>query len=488
MKTVLIAVHQGFAARFLLRTGILGELRRAGVRVVVLTPNHDEDYIRAELEDEGVALEPLRAASLPAGSRLWSLTFFLRQFTLAGGHRAATLQGRYANHRRALLRERPVVGRVVQLTLELLWRSAPLRRALAGLEARLLLPRPHDDVFERHRPDLVVTTSPGWFLPDAVVLGEARRRGIGTAAAIMAWDNPTSKGYRCVEPDLVIAWSQKMAGELADLHDLRRARIAVGGVPHFDVYVNRDELLPRERLFEDAGLDPQRRLVFFAARSPSSFGHNLAVARALADAVESGAAGLPAQLVVRPHPINLRADHRDSLDAWRRLAAEHPHVHLDVPEIMSERLYCDMSPRDTRRLASLVTHCDVLVNAFSTTTLEAFLVDRPVVLVSADAAGPGPGGASEPRRFEEDTHIQALVDRGAARVAGSLDELVDLVRLYLERPELDREARVAAAEEECGPADGRSALRVAGELLELLDAAPTAGDERRPAAAAAIRR
>jgi hypothetical protein len=465
VRTVFIAVHQGFAARFLLRTGILEELRRAGARVVVLTPNHDEEYIRAELEDEGVVLEPLRAPGLPTGSRLWSLTFFLRQFTLARGHRAATLQGRYANHRRVLLTERPLVGRVVQLGLELLWRSAPLRRALAGFEARFLLPRLHDDLFERHRPDLVVTTSPGWFLPDAVVLNEARRRGVRTAAAIMAWDNPTSKGYRCVEPDLVVAWSQKMADELAQLHDLRRARIAVGGVPHFDIYVNRGELLPRERLFEEAGLDPQRRLVFFAARSPSSFGHNLAVAQALAEAIERGATGAPAQLVVRPHPINLRADHRGSLDAWHQLAAEHPNVHLDVPEIMSERLYCDMSPRDTRRLASLLAHCDVLVNAFSTTTLEAFLVDRPVVLVSADAAGPGPGGASEPRRFEEDTHIQALVDRGAARVAGSLDELVELVRLYLEQPELDRDARLAAALVECGPADGRAAVRVAAELL-----------------------
>ena len=43
-----------------------------------------------------------------------------------------------------------------------------------------------------------------------------------------------------------------------------------------------------------------------------------------------------------------------------------------------------MADSDRLRLGALIKNCDVIVNVFSTTTLGAFLVDRPVVLVSSD--------------------------------------------------------------------------------------------------------
>lgn len=281
----------------------------------------------------------------------------------------------------------------------------------------------------------MVTTSPGWFLPDAILLREAAHEGVPTAATV-GWDNPTSKGYRGAEPDLTVAWSDVMARQLVDHHDLDPRRIAVGGVPQFDPYVRPGALPSREDLFRALGLDPERRLILFACRSPSTYAHNLEVASVLANAIERGALDAPAQVVVRPHPINFRSNHRKPMTAYLELAREREHLVIDVPFVSSELMPCDVPDDDYRRLGGLMAHCDVLVNAFSTTTLEGFLLGRPVVLVS-DEAHRSEDTAEDPRDgrpFHLDTHMENVVKRDAARVARSLRAIPECVNPTCETP------------------------------------------------------
>jgi hypothetical protein len=496
-RTAFLVVEQGFAARFLLRTEVLDTLRGAGVRVVVLAPNPDERYLVDELAAQGVEVEPLRATrEVVQRSRWWWLVHNLRTFTLGEPWRSRAFLDYYRGFRRQVAVDHPAVARCIHLALRPLWRSRALRRALLAAEARLFTRDLHADLFERHRPDLVVTTSPGWFLPDALVLREARRRGVRTAAVVLAWDNPTNKGYRGADPDLTVVWSQRMAEQIVRHHDYPRERVLVGGVPHFDPYLRPDGLPSREELFARLGLDPARRLVLFATRSPASYPHSPIVAQTLAGAVSEGALGHPAQLVVRLHPVSFRPGYHLPLDEYRRLSEQHPHVHLDVPTVMSQKLRSDMPAAETTRLGALIKHCDVLVNVFSTTSLEAMLVDRPVVMVSPEAhlsAGKGvPQVAPEwPREFADYEHTRELVERGAARVANSMAELVEEVGRYLDDPGRDGPRRREAAARECGPMDGRSGRRVGRYLLQAMGVGPVddgrsapARSERAPARAA----
>ena len=59
-STIFLAVKGGFAPRFLLRTEIVPTLCRAGVCVILLTPNTDEPYFVSEFKRDGVFIEPLR--------------------------------------------------------------------------------------------------------------------------------------------------------------------------------------------------------------------------------------------------------------------------------------------------------------------------------------------------------------------------------------------------------------------------------------------
>ena len=462
---VLLVAPQGFAARALLRTDVLSTLLAAGAAVTVLAPA--DPALAAELGERGVALEPLGDVDgLMARSRVRRGFATLRYFTLGDGHRAATLGVKARTTLGELAAQRPWTARVVRAAVRPLWRSASLRRGLLALEIALDRSSLHVGVLARVDPSLVVTTTPGLFPADALLLREARRRGIRTAVVILGWDNPTAKGYRGAEADLVIAWSERMAAQLVRHHDIPAERIAVGGVPHFDRYLQPERLPDRTAALDALGLDPSLRTIVFTTPSPDLWTSNAVVAETLAAAAGDGRLGVPAQLVIRPHPNFSLPRVRESAAPLAAVAAHHAHAHLFTPELTPGAMTVATSAADVDRLAALLAHADVLVNVFSTTTLEAFLVDTPVVSLS-EALGRAanrarPGGV---RAWDDFAHLEGIRRSGAARVAHSLDELVAEVAAYLAEPSRDRDARARAAREECGPLDGRSGERVARLLL-----------------------
>ena len=63
------------------------------------------------------------------------------------------------------------------------------------------------------------------------------------------------------------------------------------------------------------------------------------------------------------------------------------------------------------------------------------------------------------------THFQKVVRSGAVRIAQSSGEMVDLINLYLANPSHDAEGRRRIVAEQCEFTDGRSAERVAAEIV-----------------------
>ncbi len=466
--TVLLVAHHGQAARYLLRTEVFATLREGGARLVILAPNADEPYMREEFSgDDQVVLEPLPAIPMPGNPVSWGMRFVLlrlRRYGVARGHRSRAFMNKYEGFRRGQRGAAKLITSGMHVLMPLMWRSRRMRRAVLAAETRVTRTDAYAPVFDRHRPDLVIAASPGVFPDDAAALREARRRGVRSCAIVLGWDNPTSKGYRGADPDHIVVWSERMAAQMTEYHDVPRERLFVGGVPFFDRYLRPDGLMTREELFAHHGLDPARRLVVFCTSSPGLWDHNERIAATIAGAIESGALGADAQLVIRVHPNYRLPGQPKPLEGFLALAAQHEHVHVDVPEVVSDKLRIDLLVGDSIRLGSLFKHCDVLVNVFSTTTLEAFILDRPVVLVSESISLDG--GASG-RGWQDFDHLRALVDAGAAQTIDALDELPAAVREALERPGAHRAERRRVAETECGPLDGRSGERVGRHILDL---------------------
>ena len=470
---VFISADHGLAIVYFLQTDVVPTLIDGGVEVVLLTEDSLREAVERRFGRPGLIVEGLRqdqAASFErriAPERQWWLHFLRR---VGGSNRintgamdsyidqVATEQG---NRRRMLM---PLAW----LTIAALRRSRRARRALVAAQTRFA-PDLYGDLFDRYQPRLVVASTAGWRL-DRYLLRQAHQRGVTTAAAIIGWDNPSSYSLGGAPVDFATCWSEIQRQELVLGSDWVRDRVHIGGIPTYDGYLDGRWLMSREAYFKQHGLDPQRKLLSYAC-SFVSFSPNYQNVEALARLVAEDQLADPSQLLVRLHPnhfmdVHLFADERERI---RRLADEHPHVHVVEPVPLGEGLGY-YSGEDMPEKASMIAHADVFLTVYSTMVVEAAVHDRPIVSVCIDA----PGGWNWPRKYSLPlsdignwpTH-QRFREAGAGKVALDERDLRTAVNAYLKNPDLDSEARRAFVAREITFTDGSAGRRTGAYLLSL---------------------
>jgi CDP-glycerol glycerophosphotransferase (TagB/SpsB family) len=125
--------------------------------------------------------------------------------------------------------------------------------------------------------------------------------------------------------------------------------------------------------------------------------------------------------------------------------------------------------QDERQITDWVNtfrHADVVINLSSTVTIDAALLDRPVINLDYD---PEPGQPQQELIREINhlwTHFKPVAESGGVWLVDNDEELITAVRTYLRHPELHREKRRWIAEYVCGYTDGRSGERVANAIID----------------------
>ena len=484
---VFLAVGDGYQARSLLRSGVFATLKEHVDKLVVLAPNPDEEYLRRELQAPNVVVEDLQvdgATAYMGRNRVQNVLRRVRNYALE-------VKGARALNDKAWWRMPRGGGRwwVKGGTNALIWtcqHSALTRRGLVAAENALMPAGFFAPLFERYGPGLVVTAAPGYLPHDTLLLREARRRGIQTVCVITSWDAPHNMGLRGARPDYVVVWREVQKREVVRYQGFRPERVVVGGMPAFDVYRNTHHWPSREDLFARYGLDPQRKLIMFATKSPAVYLH-IRIMEALVKAIGDGRFSYPAQLLARLHPLHFTSFLANSpalqsiMAEYQALAAQTSYLAFSIPQVVSTKMDNDM-PGEARELACLLHHTDVLINLFSTIQLEACLADVPVINVAFDPPrGELPDGNTLlPSQARQGYRLRPIaVDVGqpqgqrvvasrATRQAHSIEELIALTNRYLQEPALEADERRRLAEEECGPTDGHAGERVGQFLLGLL--------------------
>lgn len=317
-------------------------------------------------------------------------------------------------------------------------------------------------LFARHRPSLVATASPGLMFAEIPVLRTARRLGVPTMAVDLSWDNLTNKVLPPRRVDRLLLWNATMRDEAHALHGYDLDRVGVTGPPQFDSYF-RDPRTSRAEFCRRVGLDPDRRIITLATIPPSKYGHHPFVIDRLIEAMESGAIAEPADLLVRLHP-------RDEMRHYDPYIGR-PHVVVEkafrrTAARSGDGMEVDFMAEDTRHLADTLSHSDVVLNVASTLAIESSIFDTPVINIGFDGQ-PGSNQALMEWHYGS-THFQKVVRSGAVRIAQSSGEMVDLINGYLADPSQDAAGRRRIVSEQCEFTDGRSAERVAAEIVSQL--------------------
>lgn len=467
-------VSQGFrSARNFFDTEVLPTLAAADVQLVVLVPDVLSGQIEQQLQPFGVITESFqrdqcidyRRSYRPVGQHILD---YLRR---SGWSNRCNLGATRNFQRLEKSRASPKWGALLSLVeplVELMRRSRFLRQLLVRQQTRWFTSNIYGDLFEKYRPHLVVSDTPGWFY-DQYLLREAKRFGATTAAVVFGWDNPSTYGLLGAPVDFISCWSAVQKDELVQGSDCDPSRVHVAGIPLYDGYIQKKWVIPRKEYFLRRGLDLDRKLLAYACTFVS-YSPNIQNIESLVKLVASDDLVEPCQLLIRLHPSHQqrKSGHREEREAIYDLAKTHKHVHVVEPLVDDEAIA--YSHEDLDDIASMLSHCAVFFSIFSTMVVEAALHDKPTIAMCIDSTRGWPGRywlrLSEITGWP--THSR-FVNSGAGVVIYQPQELKEAVNAYLANGALHSEQRREFAVRECTYVDGSAGRRTGDYLLSLLD-------------------
>lgn len=127
-----------------------------------------------------------------------------------------------------------------------------------------------------------------------------------------------------------------------------------------------------------------------------------------------------------------------------------------------------MKKTDMDHLSNLLVGCSICLNSGSTVSIDALMMDKPVILTSFDGDKKLYYWKSV-RRLIDYIHLRKFIKMGGAKPVHSYIELNNLIRKYLAEPDFDLEERRYALQMECHLNDGKSTERVVSAMMHLLE-------------------
>ena len=457
MKHLLFSLPYGIGFRNIVCCGIVQACLAAKARATVLLPRLSDDDRRRIVGQLPVGVDvqelmPARHSAAFTGLKL------IKQHLYA---RRTGLDSFRVKHERRR-REQPLlhVGataaeRLAELCCSEEWVDRQIAASRQPYEAH------YDALLRDLKVDAIVLAKPGYQPEDLALIKSARRRRTPTISVDTTWDNIVSKRPAYLAPDRLTAWNGRMRDEAVTFYRLDPKGVPVTGGSAFDVFFQRDRLLPRADFLRTMNLDPSRQLIVFTLNNPLYNPQNPLFVKFLLDAVEAQAIRHQPNVVIRMHPWDRNSNHE-------KLVARYPRVYLErpfgVPD--STSVYeCIPSQDEVLHYGALVTHADVLINIGSTTSLDAIASDTPVVNIAFDIEKTAPELSTA--RFYDYTHYKPIVESRAVRVVDSREMFFDVMNAYLADRGIDRDLRARASREFLTFADGESASRVATAITSL---------------------
>jgi hypothetical protein len=450
--TPALVVPHGFTARMFLRSTLLPELLERCGHVGVFAPPAAIPRLRDELPGDRFSFHPLHDRERPLDVAAGFLRLFFADWALTPTRRIREREEWSRNPWRRLLW--PAHQRV--------GRSARLRRGWYEAENRLLPDPYHAATFRRLAPDVVVTATVGVVVSDIRMIRRARAAGVPAATFTQGWDNLTSKTIVGARSNELIVWNERMVEEAVALHGFSPEQVTVTGPPHFDPYFRRTGWTDRADFLRSLGLDPAKRIVLYATSPQRYFTDSIAVTELLLRASEAGRFGPDVQLVIRLHPQVIQGQDADDLGAWERFRGR---VYLDMPR-GATGLAADYTPDGIAHVAQLLDAAAVAINVASSISIDAAIVDTPIVNLRFDAKAGRPYLKSVRRQYDTD-HYRQVLRTGAVRLADSPEQLIDEVRRYLADPSHERAERAGLVRALCYRADGQAGARVAEAITRI---------------------
>ncbi len=288
--------------------------------------------------------------------------------------------------------------------------------------------------------------------------------GVPSAAAILSFDNLTTRPWIPIPFDLYLLWNRH------NVEQLRRGypqtagcETKIVGSPQFDFYWKPEYIWSEEEWRGRLGLPPDRPVLLFAGGYFTCAPHEPQFLGQLDDAIE--ATEIPGKPVIlfRRHPV-------DPLERWQEVLQRSKHILVDNPWQLGAKIlgHTNIGTEDIAKLASTLYYCGVHVNVASTMTIDGAIFDKYQVGPAYDDS---PSRKYDRAAFEcyQQEHFLPIAQSGGISIARNRKDLILAVRAGFTNPEDMHEGRQRIVEEICTFNDGKCTQRVALAVREFVN-------------------
>ncbi len=311
-------------------------------------------------------------------------------------------------------------------------------------------------------PDVVLITSPIWWVDPAVVV-EAKRLGIPVLTMIPSWDNLSTKARLLYRYDGFLLWSGELERQLLEYYPYtRNVPIYKTGAPQFDVFFKEEFFITKEEFCSHYGLDPSKPIILYALGSPGFFKEDDGAVE-FAKRVENNEMG-DIQVIVRPHPV-----HNNSLLSSKFAGFKSKIVVQETANNSIQSEQRSMEVWQVKEWVNTFRHIDLVIQLSSTVSIDASFFDKPVINVAFDPEIGQPNKETLDDINHKWVHFKPIFESGAIRNVNNYDEMVEWVNIYLANPSLDSENRKNILTFVCGYIDGHCGERVAEAIFTFLN-------------------
>lgn len=348
------------------------------------------------------------------------------------------------------------------LYIDVMRRIPHLGRLLASLEKRFYIPNVHRAHLKEIGAECVLTPGIGYygFWNEGYFALEAQKLGLPVFSAVTNYDAIVNKGYPGFMPSCLAVWSNQMAEEAMRLLGVPARKIEVTGPLQYDRFLQ-PLPLDRDAFIRSIGLDPRLKTVFFAGgvNVTRYFEiYNLLVERA-GDVWRD-----KINLVIRPYPhakllVSPGWKVLENLFRQKGIYISSPGS-IDAEDRSSEYRQDLWLDEGIDELTYLLRYSDVMVNYFSTISLEAAICDLPVIHLGYDDYTFGHRYGITSEFQQRQTHNRRKLRLAASKVARNETDLIAAIEQYLSDKTLDRDKRRDYAISECGELDGNAGSRL----------------------------
>ncbi len=327
-------------------------------------------------------------------------------------------------------------------------------KAVPWLYPKIFSDRPFAGIFEKYNPTLVFAAHIyGQY--DLRLICEAKERKIKTIGMASNWDH-FDKYYLPLRPDFLLAQSEQVKDFALKYQSYKPQSIAVVGYPHFDFITDKSYAVPREQVLRELSFPTDAKFILYVSGSAYCSDEPDTIEKILewADKNELGA---DTYLVIRPYLGGRGAD-KDFDEAKFNRFEQHPRARFYKKEFWGDL-------EKSIQFFNIMRHADAVISIYSTIVIEAAALDKPLVGIGFDGYRVRPFRQSIKRLMIRE-HFQDVLNSGAVRTAENFQDLKNILKNYLENPDLDHEARARMMLRLANGADGKAGDRVVAHILK----------------------